>query len=74
MFVRFGYIRTQQTGLMNMSTMPSDWAYTKRDEVIKQFQEDALEVARPAPATHPAHCAQKLLSISSFFVGNNNQH
>ena len=72
--VSFGYVRTQRTGLMKIFTMPSDYKYTSRDEVTKQFQEDALEAARPAPAAHPAHCLPKQLAVFSFFVGNSNQH
>ena len=49
-FVSFGYVRTQHTHLMKKFTMPDDYKYTKKDEVIKQFQDEALEAARPAPA------------------------
>ena len=57
-----------------MFTMPDHYTYTKEDEVIKQFQEEALEPARPAPAPAEPLAKQKQLSISSFFVANNNQH
>ena len=57
-----------------MFTMPDGYKYTKTDEVAKQFQEEALEAARPAPAPAEPLAKQKQLSISSFFVGNNNQH
>ena len=47
------------TGPLKMFTLPSDYTYTKSDEVIKRFQDDALEAARPAPAAHPAHIVCK---------------
>ena len=72
----FGYVCTQRTGLMKTFTLPSDCKYTKKDEFIKQFREDALGAANPGPvpAVHPTHCGQKQLSISSFFIGDTNQH
>jgi len=59
---------------MKMFTMPDDHKCTKKDEVIKQFQDEALRAAKPAPAPAEPHPKQKQLSISSFFVANNTQH
>ena len=73
-FVSFGYVRTQPTSLMKMFPMPTDYKYTKEDEVIKQFREEALEAARPAPAPTEPLAEQKQLSISSFFAAHNTQH
>jgi len=73
-FVSFVYVRTQRTRLMKLFTMPDDYKYSKKDEVIKQFQDEALEAAKPEPAPAEPHPKQKQLSISSFFIANNAQH
>ena len=73
-FVSLGYVRTQRTGLMQMFTLSDDCTYTTKDEVIKQFQEAALEAARPAPAPAEPLANQKRLSISSFLVANKREN
>ena len=67
-------VRTQHKHLMKMFTLPDGYKYTKKDEVIKQFQDEALQAAWPAPALAQPPAGQKQLPISSFFVANNTQH
>ena len=67
-------IVSQHAGLMQMFTMPDGYRCTKKDEDFNQFQEEALEAARPAPAPAEPPAKQKQLSVSSFLAANNNRH
>ena len=73
-FVSFGYVRTPHTRLIKVFTTPDDSKHSKKDGVIKQSQEEALEAARPGPAPAEPLAKEKQLSIASFFVANNTQH
>ena len=58
--------RTMTWHLMKMITMPDGYKYTKKDEVIKQFQEEARAAAkRPAPAPAEPLAKKEQPSISS---------
>ena len=37
-FVQFGYVHTTHTGMMKLVTMPSDYKYAKKDDVIRTLQ------------------------------------
>ena len=72
-FVQFGYIHTQYTGLMKLFTMPSDYKYSKKDDVIQALQATVLVTAKPPPAAEPiVQLKRKQPSITSYFRPNNN--
>ena len=45
-FVQFGYIHTEHTRLMKLFTMPSDYKYAKKDDVIQTLQATVLAAAQ----------------------------
>mmetsp|Transcript_5908 Transcript_5908/g.10671 ORF Transcript_5908/g.10671 Transcript_5908/m.10671 type:complete len:81 (+) Transcript_5908:681-923(+) len=51
---------------MKMFTVPDDCKHPKNDEVIKQFEDEALEAAKPAPPP----CNAEAVSVSSVFVAH----
>ena len=72
-FVQFGYIHTEHTRLMKLFTMPSDYKYAKKDDVIQTLQATVLAAAKPPAAPEPvAQPKKKQLSIASFFRPNHN--
>ena len=72
-FVQFGCIHTEHTRLMKLFTMPSDYKYAKKDDVIQTLQATILAAAKPPATSEPVAQPKKKQAFHCFILPSKSQ-
>ena len=67
-FTQFGYIHSSEASVIRPFTMPSDFAFTPIDDVVKKFDDEVqapIVGSAPSPAASPS---TKQRTIRSYFT------